>query len=128
MRDEATYHSLCGPTVFTTNGASGTGARFVRAFHGQGSRVGAPLAAKLGAGGWVARGDVTDAAALLGAIRTAAAALGPITMLINNFANDTREDPAEVTPELWRGGMAVNLDPAGVAAAVAGLFALGAPP
>ena len=37
-------------------------------------------------------------------------------MLINNVANDTRQAAAEVTPEAWRKGLAVNLDPAFIAA------------
>jgi NAD(P)-dependent dehydrogenase (short-subunit alcohol dehydrogenase family) len=74
------------------------------------------LSSRLGARTWFARCDVTDAGALQGAIRDAAAALGPITVLINNVANDTRQDPADVTPEVWRKGLAVNLDPVFIAA------------
>ncbi|MFL5295776.1 MAG: SDR family NAD(P)-dependent oxidoreductase [Phenylobacterium sp.] len=124
MPDHATYPSLNGRTVFITGGASGIGATFVESFHAQGCRVafvdlqqdaGQTLAATLGEGAWFRRCDVTDAPALEGAIRDAAAALGPITVLINNVANDTRETAAEVTPEQWRKGLAVNLDPAFIA-------------
>ena len=59
---------------------------------------------------------MTDAAALQGAVRDAAGQLGPITVLINNVANDTRRKAAETTPEAWRKGLAVNLDPAFIAA------------
>jgi NAD(P)-dependent dehydrogenase (short-subunit alcohol dehydrogenase family) len=41
--------------------------------------------------------------------------LGPVTILINNVANDTRHDAAATTPEQWRKGLAVNLDPAFIA-------------
>jgi NAD(P)-dependent dehydrogenase (short-subunit alcohol dehydrogenase family) len=120
----ATYPSLKDRTVFITGGASGIGATFVQSFHDQGSKVafvdldetaGQALAAKLGATAWFRRCDVTDAAALQGSIRDAAGALGPITVLINNVANDTRQDPAKLTPEAWRKGLAVNLDPTFIA-------------
>ena len=121
----ASYPSLKGRTVFVTGAASGIGAAFVEAFHGQGAKVafvdldeaaGMELAGRLGAGVWFARCDVTDAEALQGVIGDAAAALGPITVLINNVANDTRQNPEEMTPQAWRAGLAVNLDPAFIAA------------
>lgn len=121
----ATYPSLKGRTAFITGGASGIGASFVERFHEQGCKVafvdlqedeGQALAAKLGRGAWFRRCDVTDAAALQAAIKDAAAALGPITVLINNVANDTRHKAVETTPEAWRRGLAVNLDPAFIAA------------
>jgi NAD(P)-dependent dehydrogenase (short-subunit alcohol dehydrogenase family) len=121
----ATYPSLKDRTVFVTGGASGIGAAFVQTFHDQGAKVafvdldeaaGRALAGKLGASGWFRRCDVTEADALRAAIREAAAALGPLTVLINNVANDTREVAGEVTPEAWRKGLAVNLDPAFIAA------------
>jgi NAD(P)-dependent dehydrogenase (short-subunit alcohol dehydrogenase family) len=120
----ATYPSLKDRTVFVTGGASGIGAAFVQTFHDQGAKVafvdldeaaGQALAGKLGAS-WFRRCNVKDAEALQAAIRDAAATLGPITVLINNVANDTREVAAEVTPEAWRKGLAVNLDPAFIAA------------
>src|SRR5205809_8127187 len=125
MPDHATYPSLKGRTAFITGGASGIGATFVESFHAQGCKVafvdlqqdaGEALVAKLGERAWFRRCDVTDAPALEGAIRDAAAALGPVTVLINNVANDTRETAAEVTPEQWRKGLPVNLDPAFFAA------------
>ena len=120
----ATYPSLKDRTVFITGGASGIGATFVQTFHDQGSKVafvdldetaGKALSAKLGASSWFARCDVTDAEALQAAIGDAAKALGPITILINNVANDTRQDPAKMTPQVWRKGLAVNLDPVFIA-------------
>lgn len=120
----ATYPSLKDRTVFITGGASGIGATFVQSFHGQGAKVGfvdldekagQALAGKLGACAWFRRCDVTDTDALQASIRDAAAALGPVTILINNVANDTRQVAAEVTPEAWRKGLAVNLDPTFVA-------------
>jgi D-xylose 1-dehydrogenase len=121
----ATYPSLAGKVVFVTCGASGIGAAFVSEFHAQGcavafvdlaEREGAALAGSLSERAWFRRCDVTDADALQAAIGDAAQALGPVTVLINNVANDTRHDAAEVTPQSWRAALAVNLDPAMVAA------------
>lgn len=119
----ATYPSLAGRAVFVTGGASGIGAAFVEAFHGQGARVafvdrdaaaGATLSARL-PGTWFAAVDVTDVAALEVAIARAAEVAGPITVLVNNVANDTRHSPDDLTPEAWRAHLAVNLDPVVVA-------------
>jgi NAD(P)-dependent dehydrogenase (short-subunit alcohol dehydrogenase family) len=121
----ADYPSLSGCVVFVTGGASGIGESFVTEFRAQGARVGfvdlqedagRALAESLGGNVWFRRCDVTDAAALVSAIDDAAEALGPITVLINNVANDTRHDAAETSVEDWRRGLAVNLDPAFVAA------------
>lgn len=119
----ASYPSLKDRVVFVTGGASGIGASFVEQFGAQGAKVafvdlqqdaGEQLAAKLGA--WFHPCDVTDAKALQAAIREAAAALGPVTVLVNNVANDSRHDAAAVTPEAWRQALAVSLDPAMLAA------------
>jgi NAD(P)-dependent dehydrogenase (short-subunit alcohol dehydrogenase family) len=126
MGEFASYPSLEGRTVFITGGATGIGAAFVRAFSSQGGRVafvdlndaaGRGLAAELGAPVWFRRCDVTDAEALQAAVRDAAEALGPVTVLINSVANDTRQVAAEVTPQAWRETLAVNLDPAFIACA-----------
>lgn len=119
----ATYPSLAGRTVFITGGASGIGAAMVEAFHAQGCKVafidiaqqaGEALAARLD-GAWFRPADVTDAEALAAAIEHAGKVLGPVTVLVNNVANDTRHIAAETTPEAWRKGLAVNLDPAFIA-------------
>jgi NAD(P)-dependent dehydrogenase (short-subunit alcohol dehydrogenase family) len=120
----ASYPSLKDKVVFITGGASGIGATFVESFHEQGAKVafvdlkqedGDALMKKLGGNAWFAQCDVTDHAALEGAIAGAAKALGPITVLINNVANDTRQVTAEMTYEVWRKDLAVNLDPVFVA-------------
>lgn len=124
MAQTATYPSLTDKVVFITGGASGIGATFVTEFHAQGAKVafvdlrqadGDALMAKLGAKAWFKTCDVTDAAALQEAISAAAEALGPVTVLINNVANDTRQTTAEMTPETWRKDLAVNLDPVFIA-------------
>jgi NAD(P)-dependent dehydrogenase (short-subunit alcohol dehydrogenase family) len=121
----ATFPSLRGKTVFITGGASGIGATFVEAFHDQGCKTafvdlkqadGDALMAKLGGEAWFQVCDVTDPKALQGAIAAAAAALGPVTILINNVANDTRQVTSDMTYETWRKDLAVNLDPVFIAA------------
>ena len=123
----ASYPSLNGKAVFLTGGASGIGAAIVRAFHGQGAKVGfvdldaaqgEALAAEL-PGAWFRPCDVTDGAALQARVREAAAALGGLDVLVNNVANDTRAAAVDTTAEAWRAGLAVNLDPAFLAATAA---------
>lgn len=119
----ATYPSLHGRRLFITGGATGIGAAMVAAFAEQGAVVGhvdladAPAAAlgdQLAERGlarpWFRALDVTDVAALQGAIADFAAAAGGIDVLINNVANDTRHDPLATTADQWRSLMAVNLD------------------
>ena len=119
----ATYPSLQDKVVFITGGASGIGATVVETFHAQKAKVafvdldetdGKAMADRL-PGLWFQKCDVTDVAALQGAITAAAEALGPITVLINNVANDTRHVAAEMTPEQWQKNQAVNLDPVFIA-------------
>jgi len=120
MSDFAVYPSLRGRVVFVTGGASGIGAAIVAAFHGQGSKVafvdrdraaGEALAVRL-SGVRYAVCDVTEPGALERAIAEAAEALGPVGVLINNVADDTRHAAAATGAEAWRAALAVNLDPA----------------
>jgi NAD(P)-dependent dehydrogenase (short-subunit alcohol dehydrogenase family) len=118
---DATYPSLVDRTVFISGGASGIGEAIVRAFAGQGSKVGfvdlleeegSRLAAELREQGVkveFVRTDITDVAALRAAIAQIADALGPISVLVNNAANDMRHDWRTETPESWDARLAVNL-------------------
>jgi D-xylose 1-dehydrogenase len=117
----ATYPSLHGKVVFVTGGGSGIGASFVREFDAQGAKVAfvsrddeANLAGELGV--WFEACDVTDVAAFERSLTDAAAALGPIDILINNVANDTRHEAADTNSAAWHQGLAVNLDAAFFAA------------
>ena len=117
----ARYPSLVDRTVLITGGATGIGESFVEHFVAQGARVaffdidagaGEALADRLGD----ARHkplfltcDLTDIDALKKGIADVKAALGPIAVLVNNAANDRRHTVAEVTPESFDAGIAVNI-------------------
>ncbi|MBV8616432.1 MAG: SDR family oxidoreductase [Acetobacteraceae bacterium] len=122
MSQFAQYPSLRDRVVFVTGGASGIGATEVEHFAAQGARVAfvdvadAPaqaLATRLRTDGhpepFYQTCDITDTAALRRAIADAAARLGPITVLVNNAANDQRHRWEDMTPEYWDERMAVNL-------------------
>lgn len=121
MPNLATYPSLIDRTVLVTGGATGIGASLVEHFAGQGARVGF-IDIDTQAGNLLAAGlanartapvfvtaDLTDTAALLAAVESVRRRFGPITVLINNAANDQRHSIAATTPESWDAGMAVNL-------------------
>jgi NAD(P)-dependent dehydrogenase (short-subunit alcohol dehydrogenase family) len=117
----ARYPSLDGMPVVISGGASGIGETIVREFAAQGSKVGfvdiqeeagRKLQDELVAAGHTAkfaRSDITDVSAHQSAIRSFEEAHGPALALLNNAANDTRQEWNEVTPESWDRAIAVNL-------------------
>ena len=118
----ALYPSLRDRAVFVTGGASGIGAAEVAAFARQGARVAfvdiadepaAELCASLRGAGYpeplFQHCDLTDIAALQAAIVAASEKLGPVTVLVNNAANDQRHAWQDVTPAFWDERMATNL-------------------
>lgn len=109
------FAGLSGRTVIVTGGASGIGEAIVRGFVGQGARVafldiqaeaGTALAAATGA--MFLPCDLLDLDALRAAIAAAQAALGPVRVLVNNAANDQRQEFEDVTPESFEWMMGVN--------------------
>ncbi len=119
---EAIYPSLRDRVVLVTGGASGIGAAEVAAFAAQGARFAfldiaddpaRALAARLAAAGhpepFFQHCDLTDIAALRAAIAEVGRRLGPITVLVNNAANDQRHRWEDMTPEYWDERLAVNL-------------------
>jgi len=121
MPDFATYPSLAGRTILLTGGASGIGAEIVRAFAGQGSKIGfidfdaersEALVAELtekGATVAYASADLRDIGALKGAVSALAEKNGPATVLVNNAARDDRHGWETVTPEYYDERIATNL-------------------
>ncbi|MGJ5130080.1 SDR family NAD(P)-dependent oxidoreductase [Bradyrhizobium oligotrophicum] len=114
------YPSLKDRAVLVTGGGSGIGEAIVRNFVGQGARVGfididleasRQLLASLPAEAKVhfEHADLRDIGALRAAVAGARAALGPITILVNNAARDDRHAIEDVTPDYWDERIAVNL-------------------
>lgn len=118
----AIYPSLKNRVVLITGGASGIGAAHVEGFCRQGSKVAfvdieeraaKSLGEKLAGLGYPAplfrRIDLVDIPALQSAVREVAQTLGPISVLVNNAANDQRHRVEDVTVEYWDERQRVNL-------------------
>lgn len=108
--------------MFITGGGAGIGAALTEAFLEAGAQVAfvqrsdasgfaAELDARIGRKPLFLQCDVTDTTALQAAMTQAAEAHGPITVLINNAADDTRHDLAGTDTEAWDKAIAVNLRP-----------------
>jgi NAD(P)-dependent dehydrogenase (short-subunit alcohol dehydrogenase family) len=115
-----TYPDLNGASVFITGGGSGIGAFLTEGFLRQGAKVGfvqrsdasefvAEMVEKTGKAPLFLQCDITDIARLKACIDEASAAHGPVTVLINNAANDKRHTTEEVTEEFWDWSQAINL-------------------
>jgi NAD(P)-dependent dehydrogenase (short-subunit alcohol dehydrogenase family) len=114
--------SLEGKTALVTGASSGFGRHFARVLAGAGAKV--ALAARRldvlrkleaeirGSGGQAAAVavDVTDRASVAKAFADAEAALGPITILVNNAGVPSNSFFTKTTEEEWRAVMSVNLD------------------
>ena len=119
----ATYPSLADRTVLVTGGADGIGAAIVEQFARQGSKVAfvdinvaaaqATIQRCIDAGAAHApiffEVDLLDIAALQAACAAAIDALGSVTVLVNNAANDDRHDWRSMTPEYFDNRINTNL-------------------
>lgn len=114
----AVYPSLANKTVVITGGGSGIGEVMVEGFARQKSRVffldvaeseSKALATRLGPSVQYIHCDVTDVEALRRAFAGVEVAAGPVSVLVNNAANDDRHRFEEVTPAYWEQRIAVNL-------------------
>ncbi|NNC22788.1 SDR family oxidoreductase [Salinisphaera sp. USBA-960] len=125
MTTNTIYPSLNNKTVLITGGGSGIGAALTTAFVRQGATVAFIDIDTLASEQLIEslrtensdhrvefhRCDIRDIASLQTTIADINAALGPITALVNNAANDDRHDWRDVTPEYWDERMAINLRP-----------------
>jgi len=116
----ATFPDLAEASVFITGGGSGIGAALTDGFLAQGARVAfvgrsdaqdfvAAIAARHGRAPLFIRCDITDIPALQAAMERAATAHGPLRILVNNAADDTRMTADTVTEAEWDASQAVNL-------------------
>ena len=116
----ATFPDLAEASVFITGGGSGIGAALTDGFLAQGARVAfvgrsdaqdfvAAMTARHGRAPLFIRCDITDIPALRAAMERAATAQGPIRVLVNNAADDTRMTADTVTEAQWDASQAVNL-------------------
>ncbi len=122
MSEFVTFHDLKDAHVFITGGGSGIGAALTEGFLQQGANVSfvqrsdasdfvAEMGASYGREPLFMACDITDISALKGALAQAAARFGPVSVLVNNAANDARHTLAELTPDDWDRSMNVNLRP-----------------
>ncbi|MEO0743953.1 MAG: SDR family oxidoreductase [Pseudomonadota bacterium] len=120
MKETATFHDLAGASVFITGGGSGIGASLTEGFLEQGARVAFvgrsdatafcdEMEARHGARPHFMQCDITDTDRLRACIAQAADRHGPITVLVNNAANDKRHETLKVDEEFWDWMIAVNL-------------------
>ena len=121
MNEIVSYSSLKNTVVLITGGAEGIGASIVENFLEQGSKVafldknnklGTELVKKLDNYNYKAlfkECDLVDITNLKKKIEEIKKELGPISILVNNAANDERHNIDDVTPEFWDNRMHVNL-------------------
>ncbi|MGP1357608.1 SDR family NAD(P)-dependent oxidoreductase [Roseicyclus sp.] len=120
MTTDPKFPDLEGRSVFITGGGSGIGASLTEAFLRQGAKVAfvqrsdaslfvEEMADLTGNRPLFLPCDITDIPALQDTIGTAAQAHGPVTVLVNNAANDKRHRTEEVTEDFWDWSQAINL-------------------
>lgn len=116
----ARFPDLCGASIYITGGGSGIGAALTEGFIAQGSKVtfvgrsdsvefcnnleniyqNRPLFIQC---------DISKTSELKASIDAAESAHGPITVLINNAANDERHKTEDVSEDFWNYMVAINL-------------------
>jgi NAD(P)-dependent dehydrogenase (short-subunit alcohol dehydrogenase family) len=120
MTDAAIYPDLNGASVYITGGGSGIGASLTEGFLRQGAKVAyvqrSPsddfadeMAEKTGNRPLAMVCDITDINRLRATIAQASEAHGPVTILVNNAANDKRHRTLEVDEEFWDWSQSINL-------------------
>jgi NAD(P)-dependent dehydrogenase (short-subunit alcohol dehydrogenase family) len=124
MLPSVRFADLEGASVLITGGGSGIGAALTEGFCRQGSKVAfidiadaesRALCDRLEAGTrnrpLYINADLRNIDALRAAVRKAAAAHGPVTVLVNDAARDDRHTLEDMTPEAWDTNHAINIRP-----------------
>jgi NAD(P)-dependent dehydrogenase (short-subunit alcohol dehydrogenase family) len=120
MTAMATFPDLKGRSVFITGGGSGIGAALTEGFLRQGARVAFcqrsdgtafcdAMETATGNRPLYLPCDIAVTDQLQLTLDTAARVQGPITVLVNNAANDRRHETLATDEALWDWSMAVNL-------------------
>ena len=122
MNEIATYPSLKDRVVLITGGASGIGESIVEQFVSQKSKVafldinddlGNELSKKIknkyDVDSLFVKCDLKNIEQLKSSLEKVKKEIGPISILVNNAANDERHDLDSVTPEYWDDRMNINL-------------------
>ena len=120
MTAQASFPDLQGRSVFITGGGSGIGAALTEGFLRQGAKVAFcqrsdatpfcdAMEAATGNRPLFLPCDISVTDQLKLTLDTAAKVQGPITVLVNNAANDKRHETLQTDEALWDWSMAVNL-------------------
>lgn len=120
MSDTPIFPDLKGQSVFVTGGGSGIGAALTEAFLQQGCKVAFcqrsdatafcdEMETATGNRPLFLPCDITLMDQLQLTLSTAARVHGPITVLVNNAANDKRHDSLTIDESFWDWSMAINL-------------------
>lgn len=120
MTKTATFHDLKDVSVFVTGGGSGIGAFLTDGLLAQDAKVAFvqrsdatefadEMQAKHGQRPHYMQCDITDIARLKACIDEAAERHGPVTVLVNNAANDKRHKLEDVDEAFWDWSQAINL-------------------
>ncbi len=120
MTDLPTFPDLANRSVFITGGGSGIGAALTEGFLRQGARVAfvqrsdasdfaAKMEEKTGNRPHFMACDITDMARLEATISEASEVHGPVSVLVNNAANDKRHTTLDVDEDFWDWSVAINL-------------------
>ncbi len=116
----ASFPDLSGASVFITGGGSGIGATLTEGFLRQGAKVAFvqrsdasafadEMAESTGNRPLFLQCDITDIPALKQRISEATDAHGPISILVNNAANDQRHATLDVDEEFYDWSQSINL-------------------
>ncbi len=114
------FPDLQGASVFITGGGSGLGAHLTEGFLRQGAKVAfiqrsetcvfaEKMAEETGNKPLAMQCDISDASQLKKTIAEAASIHGPVTVLVNNAANDRRHTTEDVDEAFWDWSMSINL-------------------